>query len=80
MQPPFQVGDLIVGDIICARWLAGTDSTYNARIRGFTEAGDEEVPRIAVQWLFSSGGDWDWETPPIPYEWVVQLLRPALQG
>jgi len=79
MQPPLQVGDLIKGDVIRARWQQDHCESYQARIQGFTEAGSGTVPRINVQWLHSSGQDWDWDTEPIPLDWVLQLLQPASQ-
>jgi len=79
MQPPFQVGDLIKDDVILARWQQHDHASYQARVQVFTDTQSGVVPRINVQWLHSTGQDWDWDTEPIPFDWVVQILQPASQ-
>lgn len=72
LRAPFCPGDLFVGDLIKAKWMEGDNHGYDARIRGFT---DDSPPRIDVQWRYSTGRDWDWETPPIPFAWVLSLTH-----
>mmetsp|Transcript_102039 Transcript_102039/g.197559 ORF Transcript_102039/g.197559 Transcript_102039/m.197559 type:complete len:353 (+) Transcript_102039:69-1127(+) len=73
LQYPYQVGDLKVGDIIRTRWRENSKA-FHARILGFTE---EQPPRIRVQWQYTSGNDWAWQTAPIHFEWVLEIRRSA---
>mmetsp|Transcript_8807 Transcript_8807/g.16796 ORF Transcript_8807/g.16796 Transcript_8807/m.16796 type:complete len:365 (+) Transcript_8807:98-1192(+) len=70
LRPPFQAGDLIQGDIIYASWL---EAPYQARVQGFTEA----AASINVEWLRPDGTRWDREPGTIPYDSVLQVLRPS---
>jgi len=76
LQHPYQVGDLEVGDIIRTRWKQNSCKAFHARILSFTE---EQPPRICVQWQYTSGHDWDWQTAPIHFDWVLDIKRFAPQ-
>jgi len=75
LRYPYRVGDLEVGDVVRTKWRQNSKS-FHARIVGFTE---EQPPRIHVQWQYTSGNDWDWQTAPVHFDWVLEIRRFALQ-